>query len=147
MVLHLTSIKPKILIMKKYILLLLSVVTFTACLNDDGPEYSYEILEVKEATVPDSFTFGEDGEITITYDLPSACYSFHSLYYEYQDTARIVAVNALKREINSCSEALIEKEHTFLVNVTQQEDYVFKFWKGTDADGNNIFEEKVVPVN
>jgi hypothetical protein len=133
--------------MKKIVLLLMSVILFSSCIDDDGPKYAYEILTIDEATVPESFTFGESYDVTVKYTLPNSCYSFHSLYYEYQDTTRVVAINALVRTDINCTEEAIERDYTFEVNVTQQEDYVFKFWKGEDADGENIFEEVVVPVN
>jgi hypothetical protein len=34
-----------------------------------------------------------------------------------------------------------------LVRASQEEDYIFKFWKGKDTNGENIFEEVIVPVN
>ena len=39
------------------------------------------------------------------------------------------------------------EEYDLLVTAKQEEGYLFKFWKGTDNNGENIFEEVVVPVN
>lgn len=69
------------------------------------------------------------------------------MYYEYQDTARIVAVRALLSLEDACTENIRQEEYKFVVNVTQQEDYLFKFWKGKDSNGEDTFEEIVVPVN
>lgn len=134
--------------MKKLLLIFFSVLLFQSCLKEDNTiQYEYETLIIDEVEIPDSFTFGEMHEITIKYSLPNSCYSFYSLYYAYEETSRIVAVNASKSLEGSCTEVVIQQEYTFTVTANQEEDYVFKFWKGKDVDGNNIFEEITIPVN
>jgi hypothetical protein len=133
--------------MKKLVILFFGLLMFQSCLDDDGPKYNYELLPIDEAITPESFTFGETHDITIKYSLPNGCYQFNGLYYEYQDTTRVVAVNSRVRLDVACTEEIRQEEYTFPVNVNQEEDYVFKFWKGVDNDGENIFEEVVVPVN
>lgn len=132
---------------KKLTVLCLGIVLFNSCLEDNEPHFSYEILPVDEAIVPASFIFGEQDTIAIKYSLKNSCYYFDNLYYEYQDTTRIVAVRAYLSLDDACAEVITQKEYKFVVNVTQEEDYVFKFWKGTDNTGENIFEEFIVPVN
>lgn len=132
---------------KKIIVLCLLTVFVSSCLNDNEPDFAYELLPVDEAIVPASFTFGEKDTIAITYTLKNSCYYFDNLYYEYQDTARVVAVRAFVSLEDACTEIASQREYKFAVNVTQQEDYVFKFWKGKDSIGENIFEEIIVPVN
>mgnify|MGYP003664315543 CR=1 FL=1 len=58
-----------------------------------------------------------------------------------------MAVRALVVLDENCPEIITQKEHEIIVTATQKEDYVFKFYKGVDANGENIFEEVVVPVN
>ncbi|TYP99826.1 hypothetical protein C7447_101431 [Tenacibaculum adriaticum] len=134
--------------MKKLVFLFLSVLLFQSCLGDDDtPKYNYELLTIDEAQTPDSFIYGETYDITVKYSLPNSCYFFNGLYYDYQDTIRVVAINARVRLDVDCTEEIVQEEYTFPVKVTQEKDYVFKFWKGVDDDGENIFEEVVVPVN
>lgn len=135
--------------MKKISILLCSLFLFYSCLNndDDAPNFTYEYLPVDEAITPTNFTFGEIDSITLKYSLPNGCYHFDRLYYQYQDTTRIVAVTALVSLDSSCTEAIVQEEYTFAVRATQEEDYLFKFFKGKDGQGNNIFEEVVIPVN
>lgn len=134
--------------MKKIILLFAGLFLFYACLNNDNQiNYGYEILPVDEYTTPEAFTFGEQDTIKVKYTLINGCYSFDNIYYEYQDTARIVAVRALVAIDANCTDVVTQNEHEIIVNVTQEEDYVFKFYKGIDVNGDNIFEEVVVPVN
>ena len=79
--------------------------------------------------------------------MPNGCYHFNDVYYEYKDSTRIVAIRASKELEAYCTGALIMKEYDLLVTAKQEEDYLFKFWKGTDNNDENIFEEVIVPVN
>jgi len=132
---------------KNLTVLCLGIVLFSSCLGDNDPNFTFETLPIDEAIVPASFTFGEQDTIAIKYSLKNSCYSFDNLYYEYQDTTRIVAVRAYVSLDKACVETVTQVAYKFAVNVTQEEDYVFKFWKGTDTTGENIFEEFIVSVN
>lgn len=132
---------------KNILVSILVLFTVSSCsLEDDNSNLSIETLPIKEAMVPIEFDFGSIYKLKVVYDLPSGCHSFYDLYYQYENTARIIAINSVVNTNLACTEALIEREYEFEVNVTQQEDYIFKFWKGTDNDGKDIFEEIKVPV-
>ena len=135
--------------MKRLFLNVILVLLFVSCSQDDdnANNFKIETLPVKEAIVPAEFIFGSRHDITITYDFPSGCHSFYNLFYRYEGTSRIVAVNSLVNESVACTDDIREFEFTFEVNVVQREDYIFKFWKGIDGEGENIFEEIIVPVN
>ena len=135
--------------MKRLFLNVILVFLFVSCSldDDDANNFKIETLPVKEAIVPAEFTFGSRHDITITYGLPSGCHSFYNLFYRYESTSRIVAVNSLVNESVACTDDIREIEYTFEVNIVQREDYVFKFWKGIDGGGENIFEEIIVRVN
>ncbi len=134
---------------KKVLLVTIVIFTLFSCsIDDDSSNFSIETLPIKEAIVPTEFIFGESYTLKVIYDLPSGCHSFYDLFYKHEDTARIVAINSIVDNNQSgCTLALIEKEFTFVVNVRQSEDYTFKFWRGTDDNGDDIFEEIVVPVS
>lgn len=135
--------------MKKVTLLLFGLLVFSACLNTDNDElnYTFEYLPIDEAITPASFTYGEIDTITVKYSLPNGCYHFNQIYYEPKDTTRIVAISAFVELDTNCTEAIIQEEKKIPVKASQEEDYVFKFYKGKDSNGENIFEEVVVPVN
>lgn len=133
--------------MKNLIFLLVTAALLSSCLQNDYPSYDYKYLTIDEAIAPASFTFGQKDTIKLKYTLPNSCHSFSDVYYEYKDNTRIVAIIALVDLENVCTQVTIPKEYNLIVTATQQEDYVFKFWKGTDSDGNNIYDEIVVPVN
>jgi len=133
--------------LKKILIGAFFVIACSACsLDDNGSDSSIETLPIKEAVVPDSFEFGKTYTLTVTYDLPDGCHSFYDLYYEYSGDARIVAVNSLVQG-SQCVDVIKTESREFVVQVQQLEDYTFRFWKGVDNDGNDIFEDIVVPVN
>ena len=102
--------------MKKIILLFAGLFLFYACLNtEDHINYGYEILPVDEYTTPEAFTFGEKDTIKVKYSLVNGCYSFDNIYYEYQDTARIVAVRAIVYVDENCTEMETQKEYELIV--------------------------------
>lgn len=133
--------------MKKFIVLFLSVFTFYSCLKDDGPNIRYEFLKVDSATTPENFTFGEVDTIKIKYTLPNSCYSFNGLFYQKRDTTRIIAGTAIVDLENACTEHIRQEEYAFTVEVLQEKDYVFKFWKGKNDIGEDIYDEVIIPVN
>ena len=134
--------------MKFFFVRLILVLTIVSCSIDDGAtDFKIETLPIKSAIVPDSFTYGRQYTISVIYELPSSCHAFYGLFYQYQDTARVIAINSIVDESNICTDGLIEQEYRFLVSVVQEEDYTFKLWKGVDTNGENIFEEIIVPVN
>lgn len=133
--------------MKKYALIFISIITFYACLDTDEPNYTYDFVKIDSAETPASFTFGQTDTVKIKYTLPNNCYTFDKLYYEYKDTTRVVAVTAQISLDAVCTEQTREEEYSFPITVIQKEDYVFKFYKGKDTNGENIFDEVVVPVN
>ena len=132
--------------MKKTIILLLSIVLLSSCLDEVKNVSQPVILPIESYTVPTSFKFGESDTIKVKYLLPNNCFSFYSVYYQYQDTTRIVAINSIQQLDAQCSEDEIEKETEFIVNPLQREDYLFRFYKGVDDEGKNIFEDVAVPV-
>ncbi len=130
-----------------FVSIVLMFLVVSCSVDDDGAnDFVLETLPIKEAIVPTEFNFGSSHDITVKYDLPSGCHSFYDLFYQYEGTSRTVAINSLVNENDVCTEEIREIEYTFKVNVVQRQDYTFRFWKGTDGDGENIFEEVVVPV-
>ena len=132
----------------KVLVALLVAVTLVSCsLGDDNDtNLVLETLPIKSYVVPAEFEHGMSYTIKVEYDLPNNCHAFYDLYYKQVDTTREIAIVSIVDEKQQCSEVLVTKEHEFVVNVTQTEDYTFRFWQGEDSDGNDIFEDVIVPV-
>jgi hypothetical protein len=133
--------------MKKILLVVFTSIVLLSCSDNDVIDFEYTFVPIDEITAPVSFTFGETDTLKLKYTLPNSCYYFNDVYYQYRDSTRIVAISAIKELDTYCTEALITAEFNLLVTARQEEDYLFKFWIGKDSDGENIFEEVIVPVN
>ena len=133
--------------MKKIFFVIFAVITLTACSNDDGLSYHYELLAAEDAFLPDEFDYGSVYDLTVKYIVPDQCYVASDLLYEYDDTARNIAVISLVADANSCEPLEVEQELTIRVHALQTSPYVFRFWQGEDENGEPIYLVKEVPVN
>ena len=134
--------------MKKIVLFLIVITSFLSCsLDDDGPTYTYEVLPVDSYVVPASFTLGQTYSIKLKYQKPSACHIYQGIYYEKNLNTRTIAIQTAVQNNQVCTQQippLSEVSFNFMVNNTGS--YIFKFYKGKDAKGENIFEEVEIPV-
>ncbi|CAM4012947.1 hypothetical protein FLSI110296_09260 [Flavobacterium sinopsychrotolerans] len=134
--------------MKKLILLTLFLLTLVSCsIDDDQQKYSSEILPIDSYTLPESFKLGETYEIKLKYKKPSDCHYFQGIYYDKDLNIRTIGIQTTVLESTDCKPLTTEAtEVSFKFYVTNTGSYIFKFYKGEDADGKNIFEEVEVPV-
>lgn len=133
--------------MKRIILLLSFIFLFNSC-EPDGYNYRIDVLPVESVVIPTEFTLGETYQITLRYYRPTNCHSAYGIYYEKDLNIRTCAVKNLVEERGNCGtleNVLVEE--TFNFKVTNTGNYIFKFWTGEDADGNNTFMTYDIPVN
>ncbi|MFD1161648.1 MULTISPECIES: hypothetical protein [Hwangdonia] len=134
--------------MKKLVALSLALFLFASCsLDDDSQNYSFEILPIESVDIPDEFTLGETYPITVSYFKPSTCHSFKEFYYLRENNERTVAAINYVFNNNSCdtlTDELVEATFNFIV--TSNGSYIFKFWQGEDASGEDQYLIIEVPV-
>lgn len=144
------------------IALLLFLVIASACSSDNSSTIESELvssdssvsnairleaLAVDAITIPEKVYFGETYDITVTYTLPNTCYSYNSLLQEEESQNRIkLKVIAHLDEDSDCAEVLTVQQQTFSFNVTQKEDYIVLLFKKTNESGEDVFQEKRIPV-
>ena len=133
--------------MKKLILLVSILFLFNSCQLDEN-NFSVEILPVHAVDIPSEFVLGEVYQITMEYYRPSNCHSPYGVYYEKDLNVRTCAVQNLVEERGNCApvENILVSE-TFNFHVTNTGNYVFKFWTGTDDNGEDTFLIYDIPVN
>jgi hypothetical protein len=132
--------------MKKIVLFLSILFLVFSCTSDDKKVH-YETLPIQDVVVPNSFTLGQTYTITVRYFRPTTCHAFDDFYYEKALNVRTIAVQSIVFENNNCSDLTDElKETTFDFFVANEGSYVFKFWQGKDAQGEDMFLEFEVPV-
>lgn len=138
--------------MKRLFFLFAVVVTFTflgSCsLDDDGPNFRFQALQIVNADLPDSFTLNETYQIQVTYTRPDGCTNFEGFDVTKPElTTRDVVVVGTVRTDLACTEVITEETATLNFVVLYNEPYVFRFWQGEGADGEQQFLEIQVPVN
>lgn len=142
--------------MKKLVIILLSVVTFSSCsINDDNdPVAEYELAAITGNDLPETFEFGESYTITMDYVLPSQCHSFAAVDARRASSTgeerRQIYVAAVSTFISStqCNEDVVGNTGTttFNILIDETEDFKFYFWTGFDAEDKPIYTEVTVPV-
>ena len=135
--------------MKKLIALSLALVLLVSCSidNENGSNYSFEILPVESVDIPSEFTLGETYPITVTYLKPSSCHLFKEFYYSKNLNERTVAPITIVYEDNNCETLdTTTEDATFNFIVTSNGSYIFKFWQGEDANGEDQYLTIEVPV-
>lgn len=134
--------------MKKLIALSLALIFATSCsLDNDSSNYSFEVLPVVSVDIPSEFTLGETYPITVTYLKPTTCHVFKEFYYSKNLNERTVAPVMIVYENDTC-ETLenVSEDATFNFVVTSNGSYIFKFWQGEDANGDDQYLTIEVPV-
>jgi hypothetical protein len=139
--------------MKKIVLLLLLSISFVSCSldNDNRPNFHYEILSIDSYVVPDTFYFGTTHQLKLFFKYPTTCHSYGGIYFDRNLNERTFAIQSIVEDRTNCEPIDDENNELLEVNVNFEvistETYLFKFYKGKDEQGNNIFEEVEIPVD
>lgn len=136
--------------MKKLLLVFAVLVLAASCsLEEDNLKFHVEFLPVDSVEIPESFRAGETYQIKVHYKRPNDCYYFDGFYYEAHGSVRVVAPQSLVIEHSDCVplDTTEEASFDFLCSPSYTNpSYLFKFYKGTDAQGNQLFLEIEVPI-
>ena len=135
--------------MKKMALLLVLVATLFGCSpdNDEKDNYNFSILPVESYTVPESFKLGETYVIKLKYQRPSSCHVYQGIYYDKNLNIRTIAIQSAVNADQVCTlEIPPISEVSFNFIVTATGSYIFKFYKGKDANDKDLFESVEIQV-
>ena len=134
--------------MKKIILLAVFIISLAGCSADnDHTDYSYEVNPIDNYTIPTEFKLGETYDIALKFTRPTACHAYQGIYYSKELNIRTIAIQTVVDKNQICAQVVPpQSEVTFKFFVTNTGSYIFKFYKGKDANGVNQFEEVEVPV-
>ena len=135
----------------KYLLIMIVTLTFTvtSCSDDDvnDHEYHLEYIGTVSADLPEEFIYGQTYRINVTIELPNSCYYFYNQFdYFYEGTSRLIYPIAHVDDGVPCAEITTEVTFSIPVQALQNETYIFKFYQGEDADGQDMFLNIEVPV-
>lgn len=134
--------------MKKIAILILFITTLSCSLDDTNSDnYTFSVLPVDSYVVPTSFTLGETYEIKLKYQKPTSCHLYQGIYYRKDLNTRTIAIQTAVKENQICTLELPPlSEVSFNFIVTSNGSYIFKFYKGKDTNGADLFEEVEIPV-
>ena len=134
--------------MKKILMLIGIFLLVISCTPEsDEPEFHYELLPVESVDMPTELYVNTENQIVIHYLKPTSCHGFNGFYYDKDEFTRIIAIQSYVLEQDNCTpltNQIVEK--TLKFKPTETGTYLFKFWKGKDTNGDDIFEEISVDV-
>lgn len=134
--------------LKILITISLTIVLFFSCTTDDNnTNYHFELLKVDSVVLPDTLVLGQTHTLKVTYHRPTSCHGFNNFYYDKNLNVRTIAVQSIVVERDDCVQLTDDiREATLDFYVTNNGSYIFKFWQGTDENGEDIFLEYELPV-
>lgn len=135
--------------MKKLIALFTLFFAVTACdLESDNENIYFELLPVDSVIMPAEFHVNTENNITVKFLRPTSCHGFDSFYYAKDEFTRTVAIQSVVIVGNNGCTTLTNEvsEQILQFKPIETGTYTFKFWKGKDSNGENIFEEYVIDV-
>jgi hypothetical protein len=135
----------------KYLVIMMVAltVTVTSCSSDDNNNHPYHLEKaiVTNAEVADEFIFGDTYLIDVTIELPNSCYFYYDQYeYIYEGPSRLIYPIVHVDDDTACALNIRETTFSIPIKVVQEEPYIFKFYQGEDAEGEDIFLTIEVPV-
>ncbi|WP_418264424.1 hypothetical protein [Flavobacterium faecale] len=135
--------------MKKILSLLVLITALVSCSLDDksSDSYTYQVLPVESYEVPATFKLGDTYEIKLKYQKPTSCHLYQGIYYAKDLNTRTIGIQTAVKDNQVCTTEvppLSDASFNFIVNNTGS--YIFKFYKGKDSAGENIFEEVEIQV-
>lgn len=118
-------------------------------LNDDGPNFHFVPLKIVSADVPESFELNQTYRITVIYEVPNGCTNFSHFEVPKSDTTeRSVIVFGIERtDQETCAQVVQEEQASFNFVCLYDQTYIFRFWQGESADGQQQYLEIEVPVS
>lgn len=133
--------------MKKIVLVAI-VFSFLGCsLDDDGNNnFAFEIMPIESVDVPEEFVFGSTHQISVSYTRPNGCYAFNNFVFDSEGNTRTIGVVDAVYLDGNCTQATEEATVSFDFSVISTETYIFQFYQGEDANGEDQYLIVEVPV-
>lgn len=141
------KVKPKYNMKKIATLIGIFLLMISCSTESNETKIHFELLPIETVEIPSEFQVNTENDIVINFLRPTDCHGFDGFYYEKDGFTRTVAIQSFVVERNDCVALTNEVlKQTLKFRPTQVGTYLFKFWKGKDANGDNIFEEISVDV-
>jgi len=133
-----------------FVVAIFALVAFVSnsCSNDDGANFHFETLNVLSAEVPEFFELNETYQINVTFERFGNCTFFEEFDVRATDTTvrDVVLIGSVFTD-RACTTDIVPVEVSFDFVVLHDQPYTFRFFQGTDENGDHQFLEIIVPVN
>ena len=128
--------------MKKIIAYLFFILTLFSCTPKEvsSPDVT-EIIKVESVVFPTTFTKDVVSTISINYVLPTSCHKFTKFQYLKIGNTRTVAVETSKSTTAACNPSTSVATDVLSFKPTELGVFYFRFLKGKDAAGVDIYFE------
>lgn len=137
--------------MKRFFLWSVLCFSILSCsVENDSPKFHYEAVPIESVTIPDAFSLGTVHDISVNYFRTSGCHVFNNFLFDTNGNEITVAVINTVYENQECvpfgpEEEEVSVSFNFEVNISGS--YIFKFWQGEDATGNDLYYVVEIPVD
>ena len=135
--------------MKKILILSFLALFVVSCSlgDDDFPNFRTEFVGIERVEIPESFKFDSVHKITMTYLRPTTCHLLLDFVYEADQNQRTIAIRNSVMIDQECNDLIDDEvEVAFDFKVTSMDPYIFRFYKGEDATGDDSYFTVEVPV-
>ncbi len=135
--------------MKKLVLLLFSFAFLTSCSSDDNTgSLTPNLASILSVTLPDSFVHTQAYGIEIIYKHPTNCDHFSGFDISKNENKIFIGVVSSHHTSNTnCVDTGNLQDSVTLNFVAERDDfYIFNFWQGKNALGEDEFLIIEVPV-
>lgn len=130
--------------MKKIIALIcVFILTISCSVEEEGtPPIHYVLVPIQNVEIPEAMNVGTSYTIVMEYIIPSTCHGFDGFYYQTEGFTRTVSIQNFVVEKPDCQPLMNQiYSENMSFQPTEPGTYVFKFWKGKDSSGNDVFLE------
>jgi len=124
-------------------------VTLFSCSENDQLDIEYESVNLSTDRVeaPDVFRFNHINKIRVYFTFPNQCYRKpYADVSPFGGNRRRVELYAVELLNTPCSQTSRLESIEIPVFADSNSDYTFVFWKGFNANGEEIYEEIIIPV-
>lgn len=135
-------------LINKALCLVLILFVSSCSVDDSGDKQTFEMLPIESIVFPDEFVLGGVYDIDFTFIRPTSCHGYHDIFISADGVNRTVGVTSIVFGNSNCIELTDNNvaQQSFRIKALYDQTYIFHIWKGTDGNGDDVFEDYEVPV-